>query len=129
MRLRWRMAHGGAYSESSRRATGALELRWGPEPYARLGVSAPRPTIRLCVSGLIQGVFSMPKTSKANVRPSKSRTSGQSATAGDEKSVHSETEKTANLTRDTVEPGEVMTGNQGVKISDDQNSLKAGGRR
>ena len=62
------------------------------------------------------------------MRPPKSRTSGQSATAGGEKSVHSETEKTANLTRDTVEPGEVMTGNQGVKISDDQNSLKAGGR-
>ena len=32
------------------------------------------------------------------------------------------------MTRDTIEPGEVMTGNQGVKISDDQNSLKAGGR-
>jgi catalase len=69
----------------------------------------------------------MPKTSKGGVRPPKSRTSGQSATGG-EKSVHGETETTANLTRDTVEPGEVMTGNQGVKISDDQNSLKAGGR-
>ena len=70
----------------------------------------------------------MPKTTKGSARPPKSRTSGQSAAAADEKSVHGETEKTADLTRDTIEPGEVMTGNQGVKISDDQNSLKAGGR-
>jgi catalase len=70
----------------------------------------------------------MPKTTKGNARPPKSRTSGQSATAADEKSLHRENDKTADLARDTVEPGEVMTGNQGVKISDDQNSLKAGVR-
>jgi catalase len=70
----------------------------------------------------------MPKTSKGGVRPPKSRTLGQSTTGGGEKSVHSETEKSADLTRDTIEPGEVLTGNQGVKISDDQNSLKASGR-
>jgi hypothetical protein len=68
----------------------------------------------------------MPKTTKGRARPPKSRTSGQSATAADEKSLHRETDKTADLARDTVEPGEIMTGNQGVKISDDQNSLKAG---
>jgi catalase len=66
----------------------------------------------------------MPKTTKASARPPKARTSGQ--TAGAEESVHGETEKTADLRRDTIEA--VMTGNQGVKISDDQNSLKAGGR-
>jgi catalase len=70
----------------------------------------------------------MPKMTKGHARPSKSRTSGQSATATDGKSLHLETEKTADLSRDTVEPGEAMTGNQGVKISDDQNSLKAGMR-
>jgi catalase len=37
-----------------------------------------------------------------------------------------ETDKTSDLALDTVEPGEVMSGSQGVKISDDQNSLKAG---
>jgi catalase len=36
--------------------------------------------------------------------------------------------KIADLARDTMAPGAVMTGNQGVKISDDQNSLKAGPR-
>ncbi len=70
----------------------------------------------------------MPKATKGKAPPPKSRTSGQSAQASDEKSLHGETDKTADLVRDTVEPGEVMTGNQGVKIFDDQNSLKAGGR-
>jgi catalase len=70
----------------------------------------------------------MPKTRKDSTRPLKSRTSGQSTTGKGEKSGHGETEKASDLTRDTIEPGEVMTGNQGVKISDDQNSLKAGVR-
>jgi hypothetical protein len=70
----------------------------------------------------------MPKTTTGKVPPPKSRTSGQSAHPGDEKSLHGETDKTADMVRDTVDPGEAMTGNQGVKISDDQNSLKAGGR-
>ncbi|MGI8839218.1 MAG: catalase [Caulobacteraceae bacterium] len=41
---------------------------------------------------------------------------------------HAENAKTADLARDTVKPGRAMTGNQGVGISDDQNSLKAGPR-
>jgi catalase len=68
----------------------------------------------------------MPKSSPG--RTPKARTSGQSTSAADQKSLHGETEKTEDLVRDTVEPGEVMTGNQGVIISDDQNSLKAGER-
>ncbi len=39
-----------------------------------------------------------------------------------------ETAKTVALKHDTVEPREVMTSNQGLKISDDQNSEKAGVR-
>ena len=70
----------------------------------------------------------MPKTSRGRARRSIARTSGQSASAIDQKSLHGETDKTADLARDTVEPGEVMSGNQGVRISDDQNSLKAGRR-
>jgi catalase len=66
----------------------------------------------------------MAKKSRAP-RPT-SRTSGQSASAADKKSRHGETAKTADLARDTAEPGEILTGNQGVGISDDQNSLKAG---
>jgi catalase len=44
----------------------------------------------------------------------------------DKEALHAETDKKSDLAHDTVEPGEVMSGNQGVKISDDQNSLKAG---
>jgi catalase len=44
----------------------------------------------------------------------------------DKRSPHEQTAKTAELARDTAEPGELMTANQGVRISDDQNSLKAG---
>jgi catalase len=70
----------------------------------------------------------MPSTSHGRARPPTARTSGQSASAADKKSLHGETAKTADLARDTIEPGEVMSGNQGLKISDDQNSLKAGRR-
>src|SRR6478609_5452809 len=68
----------------------------------------------------------MPKRSRGRARPPIARTSGQSASAIDKESLHGETNKTFDLALDTVEPGEVMSGNQGVKISDDQNSLKAG---
>jgi catalase len=68
----------------------------------------------------------MPKRSRGVARRPIARTSGQSASALDKESFHGETDKTSDLALDTVEPGEVMSGNQGVKISDDQNSLKAG---
>jgi catalase len=70
----------------------------------------------------------MPKTTRAKAPPPKSRTSGQSAQTGNGEALHRDTGKIAEMVRDTVDPGEAMTGNQGVKISDDQNSLKAGGR-
>jgi catalase len=70
----------------------------------------------------------MPKRSRGRARPPIARTSGQSASAIDKEFLHGETNKTSDLALDTVEPGEVMSGNQGVKISDDQNSLKAGPR-
>ena len=68
----------------------------------------------------------MPKKSRGVARRPTARTSGQSASATDKESFHGETDKTSDLALDTVEPGEVMSGNQGVKISNDQNSLKAG---
>jgi hypothetical protein len=68
----------------------------------------------------------MPKRSRGVARRRIARTSGQSASALDNEFLHGETDKTSDLALDTVEPGEVMSGNQGVKISDDQNSLKAG---
>ena len=70
----------------------------------------------------------MPKTTKGKALPPKARTSGQPARTSDENSFQGETDKTADLSRDTVALGEVMTGNQGVKISDDQNSLRVGVR-
>jgi catalase len=70
----------------------------------------------------------MAKTSRGAARPPKARSAGQSSSARDRQSAHGETGKTADLARDTLDPGEAMTGNQGVKISDDQNSLKAGPR-
>jgi hypothetical protein len=62
----------------------------------------------------------MPAKSGGSARPPKARTSGQSAAAADQKSLHGETDKTSDLARDTVDAGEIMTGNQGIKISDDQ---------
>lgn len=70
----------------------------------------------------------MSQTPSGHAQPPKARTSGQSATGADERSAHGETAKTADLALDTVEPGQVMTNNQGALISDDQNSLKAGPR-
>ncbi len=70
----------------------------------------------------------MSRAPKGTASPPKARTSGQSADATDAKSLHQETRKTADLVRDTAEPGEAMTANQGVKIADDQHSLKAGPR-
>jgi catalase len=70
----------------------------------------------------------MPKTSRGAARPPKARTSGQSADPADTRSRPQETGKSVDLAVDTVEPGQAMTGNQGLKISDDQHGLKAGPR-
>jgi catalase len=70
----------------------------------------------------------MPKRSRGVARPPIARTSGQSASALANEALHGEADKTSDLALNTVEPGEVMSGNQGVKVSDDQNSLKAGRR-
>jgi catalase len=70
----------------------------------------------------------MQNTSRGRARPPKARTSGQSASRADKKPLDSETAKASDLAGASAEPGEIMTGNQGVLISDDQNSLKAGVR-
>ncbi|HEY5007624.1 MAG TPA: catalase, partial [Caulobacteraceae bacterium] len=70
----------------------------------------------------------MAKSSRGAARPPKARTSGQSARAVDARSLGQDTGKTADLAADTAEPGEVMTGNQGLAISDDQHTLRAGPR-
>ncbi len=49
--------------------------------------------------------------------------SGQSSSPTDHRSRHRETGKTDELAIDTLEPGDAMTGNQGIRISDDQNSF------
>jgi catalase len=69
----------------------------------------------------------MAKARPGVARSTKSRTSGQSLTK-ESTPIPQETGKTADLARDLVEPGEALTGNQGVKVSDDQHSLKAGPR-
>jgi len=70
----------------------------------------------------------MPTVPPGVAPPPKARTSGQSSDPMDERSLHLENAKTSDLAANTIEPGQVMTGNQGVKISDDQNSLRAGVR-
>jgi catalase len=60
--------------------------------------------------------------------PPIARTSGQSSDEMDNRSAHGYTDKIEDLKAEMVEPGHALTGNQGVKISDDQNSLKAGTR-
>jgi hypothetical protein len=65
---------------------------------------------------------------KGAARPPKARLSGQSSSRADNRSRDRDNEKSADLALDTSEPGIAMTGNQGVIISDDQNSLKAGPR-
>jgi catalase len=68
----------------------------------------------------------MRNRSGGRARQRTARTSGQATSAVDEQSFHAETDKTTDLARNTIESGEEMSGNQGVKIFDDQNSLKAG---
>ena len=70
----------------------------------------------------------MPTTRRGTASAPKARTSGQSSGPADAKSLHRETGKTDDLAANTLELGEVMTGNQGLKVSDDQHSLKAGER-
>ena len=65
----------------------------------------------------------MAKITNRGSRASAPQPSGTPAQAG---SLPRESEKISELARDTVAPGAVMTGNQGVKIGDDQNSLKQG---
>jgi catalase len=56
---------------------------------------------------------------------SRARTSGQLTPADKPAAAPQETGKTLELRNDTVDPGPVLTTNQGVAISDDQNSLKS----
>ncbi|MGI8618906.1 MAG: catalase, partial [Gemmatimonadaceae bacterium] len=73
----------------------------------------------------------MPKKASRGAKPPKppkARTAGQSSSPADQKSLHGETAKTADLAGDTVGPGQILSSNQGLKISDDQNSLRAGVR-
>src|SRR5580658_8048029 len=78
--------------------------------------------------GLSSQEIAMPKTSRGAARPPKARTSGQSTDPADTRSRPQETGKTVDLAANTVEPGQAMTGNQGLQVSDDQHSLKAGAR-
>ena len=65
------------------------------------------------------------KPAKAGSKGSpRARTSGQKGPA-DTDGAPQETRKTVDLERDTLPPGPALTNNQGVGISDDQNSLKS----
>jgi catalase len=63
-----------------------------------------------------------------NPPPSPARTSGQTTLADKPPAARQETDKTVDLDRDMAAPGETLTTNQGVAVSDDQNSLKSHGR-
>ncbi len=62
------------------------------------------------------------------VPPPTVRTSGQDTAQDAAPAPRQQTTKTMDLQPDSAEPGSVLTTNQGVAISDDQNSLKAGVR-
>ena len=56
------------------------------------------------------------------------RTAGQDTPLDTENAARQQTAKTNSIQPDTMPPGNVLTTNQGVAVSDDQNSLKAGVR-
>ena len=60
--------------------------------------------------------------------PPSPRTAGQDTPLDQENAARQETAKTSSIKSDTMPPGNVLTTNQGVAVSDDQNSLKAGVR-
>jgi catalase len=63
--------------------------------------------------------------SRDSARPSPARTSGQKTTADKPPVTPQDTEKTRELLPDKMAPGAELTTNQGVAVSDDQNSLKS----
>ncbi|MGQ3298827.1 catalase [Reyranella sp.] len=60
--------------------------------------------------------------------PPSPRTAGQDTPLDNVDAGRQETAKTSSIQPDTMPPGSVLTTNQGVAVSDDQNSLKAGVR-
>ena len=68
---------------------------------------------------------SMKKPSKTALPPSPVRTSGQVTPADQPPATRQDTDKNVDLRIDTQAPGADLTTNQGVIVSDDQNSLKA----
>lgn len=60
--------------------------------------------------------------------PASPRTAGQDTPLDKGNAARQETAKTSDLRPDTAPPGDALTTNQGVGVSDDQNSLKAGVR-
>ena len=65
---------------------------------------------------------------KAPPKPPKARSSGQSSSPVDQRSRDQDNAKTADLAHDRAPAGQVLTTNQGLKVADDQNSLKASPR-
>jgi catalase len=65
---------------------------------------------------------------KAASKPPKARSSGQSSSAADSRSMGKDNAKTNDLSHDRVPAGKTLTTNQGLKVADDQNSLKASPR-
>ena len=70
----------------------------------------------------------MPNAKPGKALPPKARKSTPSSAGGDQQSLGQQTAKHAALAPDTVAPSPMMTGNQGIRIADDQNSLQAGVR-
>ena len=65
---------------------------------------------------------------KAPAKPPKARSVGQSSSPMDDRDRQQENAKTDDLSHDRNPAGQAMTSNQGLRISDDQHSLKAGVR-
>jgi len=67
----------------------------------------------------------MKKPSKTALPPSPARTSGQVTPADQPSVARQDTDKNVDLRINTHAPGADLTTNQGVIVSDDQNSLKS----
>ena len=98
-----------------------------PRPKARTGQPRAKSTATTPARSRHRPVpeNSMKRPSKTALSPSPARTSGQVSPVDKPPAPRQDTDKTVDLRANTQAPGEDLTTNQGVIVSDDQNSLKA----
>ncbi|WP_421999182.1 catalase [Reyranella sp.] len=100
-----------------------------PSPRAKTSKPSSKPASSKPMPGKPAGRSARPDSLAApageTLPPAPPRTSGQVTPMDAGPAPTQETDKTFDLRQDTMAPGAEMTTNQGVGVSDDQNSLKA----